>query len=283
MVVSDDLVRNPEGVLRAVCARLGLPFQEAMLSWPAGPKPYDGVWAPYWYENTWKGTGGCVCGPAARAGGAWSSSTGAARCGRCGHDLKSHGPGARQLACTPAPPCSPCPPGFEMSVRQGFEPLQEHLKPLLGECYPAWEYLRRHAVQPLAAEAVPRPLGPAGSEQAAQAQQQGSGDAGSSGSGKEKVRRRLRPQQGGMLLPQLLGCAWGPACAACLCCLPWHVAPGLAPRPGPARCRPPAPRPQVGTHVYLPDERNANVLVGIRDGVLDTFELVGPRSAGRRC
>lgn len=29
-----------------------------MLSWPAGPKPdIDGVWAPWWYEGTWKTTG----------------------------------------------------------------------------------------------------------------------------------------------------------------------------------------------------------------------------------
>ncbi len=29
-----------------------------------------------------------------------------------------------------------------------------------------------------------------------------------------------------------------------------------------------------GTHVYLQDERNANILIGIRDGVLDSFDLV---------
>ena len=28
-----------------------------MLQWSMGPKPYDGVWAPYWYENVWKSTG----------------------------------------------------------------------------------------------------------------------------------------------------------------------------------------------------------------------------------
>ncbi len=58
MILSDELVRQPEAVLRAACAALGLPFQEAMLSWAAGPKPYDGVWAPWWYANTHKGTGG---------------------------------------------------------------------------------------------------------------------------------------------------------------------------------------------------------------------------------
>ena len=28
-----------------------------MLQWNAGPKPYDGVWAPYWYSNVHKSKG----------------------------------------------------------------------------------------------------------------------------------------------------------------------------------------------------------------------------------
>jgi hypothetical protein len=28
-----------------------------MLSWQAGPKPFDGVWAPHWYNAVWKSTG----------------------------------------------------------------------------------------------------------------------------------------------------------------------------------------------------------------------------------
>jgi hypothetical protein len=28
-----------------------------MLSWPAGPRPSDGVWAPHWYESVWRSTG----------------------------------------------------------------------------------------------------------------------------------------------------------------------------------------------------------------------------------
>lgn len=57
VVLSDDLVRDPEGMLRALCAALDLPFQPQMLSWQAGPKPYDGVWAPWWYGQTHKSTG----------------------------------------------------------------------------------------------------------------------------------------------------------------------------------------------------------------------------------
>jgi len=28
-----------------------------MLSWPAGPHPADGVWAPHWYTNLYESTG----------------------------------------------------------------------------------------------------------------------------------------------------------------------------------------------------------------------------------
>ncbi len=57
VVETRSLLANPEGVLRALCERLALPFEDAMLSWPAGPKPEDGVWAPHWYDSVWKSTG----------------------------------------------------------------------------------------------------------------------------------------------------------------------------------------------------------------------------------
>ena len=46
-----ELLFDPPGVLRRACLRLDLPFEDAMLSWPAGPKPEDGVWAKHWYHN----------------------------------------------------------------------------------------------------------------------------------------------------------------------------------------------------------------------------------------
>ena len=52
-----DLLEDPEPVLRALCAALGVPFSTAMLSWPAGPRDTDGVWAPHWYESVWRSTG----------------------------------------------------------------------------------------------------------------------------------------------------------------------------------------------------------------------------------
>ena len=57
VVDSDDLLRDPRGVLAALCGALGVPFDERMLSWPPGPRPTDGVWAPYWYASVEASTG----------------------------------------------------------------------------------------------------------------------------------------------------------------------------------------------------------------------------------
>jgi hypothetical protein len=51
------LLLNPRRVLEQLCQRLGLPFDEAMLRWPAGPRAEDGVWAKYWYDNVHRSTG----------------------------------------------------------------------------------------------------------------------------------------------------------------------------------------------------------------------------------
>ncbi len=52
-----ELLLDPAGVLREACESLGLPFEEEMLRWPAGPKPEDGVWAEHWYANVHASTG----------------------------------------------------------------------------------------------------------------------------------------------------------------------------------------------------------------------------------
>lgn len=46
-----DLLLDPEGILRRTCEKLAIPFEKAMLRWPPGPKPEDGVWAKHWYHN----------------------------------------------------------------------------------------------------------------------------------------------------------------------------------------------------------------------------------------
>lgn len=52
-----DFLRDPEAHLRWLCDWLGLDFTERMLSWPAGPRSSDGVWAPHWYASVWASTG----------------------------------------------------------------------------------------------------------------------------------------------------------------------------------------------------------------------------------
>ena len=57
VVVSSDILTDPEKVLSVLCARLGLSWDPAMLRWPAGPRPEDGVWAKHWYHSVHESTG----------------------------------------------------------------------------------------------------------------------------------------------------------------------------------------------------------------------------------
>lgn len=51
-----DFLADPQRYLRALCTRLGISFTPRMLSWPAGPRPTDGAWAPYWYDSVARST-----------------------------------------------------------------------------------------------------------------------------------------------------------------------------------------------------------------------------------
>ncbi|MEM7275346.1 MAG: sulfotransferase family protein [Actinomycetota bacterium] len=57
VVDSRRLLADPPAVLAELCRRLEVPYDDAMLHWPPGPKPEDGVWAPYWYEAVHRSTG----------------------------------------------------------------------------------------------------------------------------------------------------------------------------------------------------------------------------------
>lgn len=57
VIDAGDFLRAPEAHLRALCGRLGIAFTPRMLSWPAGPRDSDGVWAPYWYDAVWRSIG----------------------------------------------------------------------------------------------------------------------------------------------------------------------------------------------------------------------------------
>lgn len=52
-----QVLADPRGSLTALCDALGIPFSEKMLSWPAGRRDSDGVWAPAWYDAVERSTG----------------------------------------------------------------------------------------------------------------------------------------------------------------------------------------------------------------------------------
>ena len=51
------VLQDPASALRELCEALDVPFDGAMLAWPAGPRPTDGVWAPHWYARVQASTG----------------------------------------------------------------------------------------------------------------------------------------------------------------------------------------------------------------------------------
>ena len=57
VVHGEDVLADPRKTLSALCAALGIPFSEAMLSWPAGRRTTDGAWAPVWYASVEHSTG----------------------------------------------------------------------------------------------------------------------------------------------------------------------------------------------------------------------------------
>ncbi|MDP2083373.1 MAG: HAD family hydrolase [Pseudotabrizicola sp.] len=57
VIDSADLRADPYAALNNLCDALGILFIKNMLHWPAGPKPYDGVWGPHWYGAVHRSTG----------------------------------------------------------------------------------------------------------------------------------------------------------------------------------------------------------------------------------
>lgn len=57
VIDSADIRRDPLSMLQILCAEIGLPFDPAMMSWRAGSRSYDGVWAAHWYGAVHKSTG----------------------------------------------------------------------------------------------------------------------------------------------------------------------------------------------------------------------------------
>ena len=51
-----DVLQNPERSLQSLCRAIGVAFDPAMLSWPAGVRETDGIWAKHWYDEVIRST-----------------------------------------------------------------------------------------------------------------------------------------------------------------------------------------------------------------------------------
>ena len=57
VIDANDVLRNPEAVLSALCNALRIPWDQSMLSWEPGRRTTDGPWAPHWYGAVEASTG----------------------------------------------------------------------------------------------------------------------------------------------------------------------------------------------------------------------------------
>jgi len=57
VIDSADIRADPGAMLARLCAAIGLDFTPAMLHWPAGGRPEDGIWAAHWYGAIHQSTG----------------------------------------------------------------------------------------------------------------------------------------------------------------------------------------------------------------------------------
>lgn len=57
VIDSNELLKDPDLMLEKLCEAIKIPFDKKMLTWPAGPRNEDGIWADHWYHNVHKSTG----------------------------------------------------------------------------------------------------------------------------------------------------------------------------------------------------------------------------------
>lgn len=57
VIDSADVLADPADVLEKLCAALDIAWHPAMLSWPAGAHPQDGVWGSHWYDRVYASNG----------------------------------------------------------------------------------------------------------------------------------------------------------------------------------------------------------------------------------
>jgi hypothetical protein len=56
VIDAQDVLENPEKILRSLGEAIGVAFTEAMLSWEPGLRETDGIWAKHWYGEVAKTT-----------------------------------------------------------------------------------------------------------------------------------------------------------------------------------------------------------------------------------
>ena len=52
-----DVLEAPRAMLERLCEAVGVPFTDRMLTWPAGRRDTDGIWAKHWYAAVEQSTG----------------------------------------------------------------------------------------------------------------------------------------------------------------------------------------------------------------------------------
>ena len=57
VIEARDVLADPPSARRALCAAVGIAFDDRMLRWPPGRRATDGVWAPAWYDAVERSTG----------------------------------------------------------------------------------------------------------------------------------------------------------------------------------------------------------------------------------
>lgn len=57
VVEAEDILRQPEAMLKKLCHALNIPWDQKMLTWQKGRRPEDGVWAAHWYASVEATTG----------------------------------------------------------------------------------------------------------------------------------------------------------------------------------------------------------------------------------
>ena len=56
VIGADDVLKDPDRMLRLLCAAVGVQFDKAMLFWPPGLRETDGIWAKHWYDAVARST-----------------------------------------------------------------------------------------------------------------------------------------------------------------------------------------------------------------------------------